>query len=322
MRVDRYLVGIQPRTEELIAGTRDRDRNRITEEELEELRTAAAMRDFSIQMQEQYTFLSDPMFHWQDLIRPFVDLLEGQDSVPQLTRWFDNNTFYRRPVIDTYPSISHRKLLKYYFPRLWESGKRAKVIVPSPYTLYASSEDSYFPDRRSGVLSFAQEMERVALFLEEKGARQIEFVEPFLFFGHPEAEDIELAADAFNLSTQKLKCEVMIHFPFGKLEGHFKQVMEFNATVIGIDFFSTALSSVTNFDRSKGVAIGCLDARNSRLESVEWVVNFARSVAERIGGVEHVALIPSADMEFLPRSIAEEKMKIIGEAARRLDNDG
>ena len=56
MRVDRYLVGIQPRTEELIAGTRDRDRNRITEEELEELRTAAAMRDLSIQMQEQTRF--------------------------------------------------------------------------------------------------------------------------------------------------------------------------------------------------------------------------------------------------------------------------
>ncbi len=319
MRVDRYLVGIQPRTEELIAGTRDRDRNRITEGELDELRTAAASRDLSIQHQEQYTFLSDPMFQWQDLMRPFVDLLEGQDSVPQLTRWFDNNTFYRRPVIGTYPTISHRKLSRYYFPKIWESDRRAKVIIPSPYALYMASEDVYFPDKRSGVLSLAQEMERVALFLEEKGAGQIEFVEPFLFFDRPEDGDIKLAADAFNLATQKLKCEVMLHFPFGRLEGHIRQAMDFNASVIGIDFFSTPLSSVADYDGSKGIAIGCLDARNSRLEGVERVLDFAHSVIDRIGGVEHVAIIPSADLEFLPRSIAEEKMKIIGEAARRLE---
>ncbi len=320
MRVDRYLVGIQPRTEELIAGTRDRDRNRITDEELEELRTAAAMRDFSIQVQEDFTFVSDPMFHWQDLIRPFADLLEGQDNVPQLTRWFDNNTFYRRPIIDSFPSISHKKLTKYYFPRVWDSGRNVKAIIPSPYTLYMASDDAYFPDRRSGVLSLAQEIERVALFLEEKGAKQIEFIEPFLFSGQPQNGDIKLAADAFNLATQKLKCEVMIHFPFGNLEGHFGEAMDFNASVVGIDFFSTPLSSITAFDTSKSIAVGCLDARNSRLESVEWVLGFVRSVVERTGAIDRMAIIPNADLEFLPRSIAEEKMKIIGEAARRLDN--
>ncbi|MCL5253932.1 MAG: hypothetical protein M1351_07600, partial [Candidatus Thermoplasmatota archaeon] len=69
----------------MISGTRDWDRKRITEEELEELRMAAAARDFSIQVQEGYTYISDPMFYWQDLIRPFVDALEGLDSGPQLT---------------------------------------------------------------------------------------------------------------------------------------------------------------------------------------------------------------------------------------------
>ncbi len=322
IRIDKYLVGIQPRTEELIAGTRDRDRNRITEDELDELRMAAAARDLSIQLQGQFTYISDPMFYWQDIIRPFVDLLEGQDSVPQLTRWFDNNTFYRQPLVNSYPSISHRKLIKYFFPKIWEHGRKAKVIIPAPYALYRASEDAYFPDRRSGVLSFAQEIERVALFLEEKGVGQIEFVEPFLFFTKPEHSDVELAVDAFNLATQKLKCDVMIHFPFGNLDGYFRDVMDFNASVIGIDFFSTALSSLKDFDTRKGIAIGCLDARNSLLESVDWVVSFAKSVIERLGDAGHVAIVPSADMEFLPRSIAEDKMKIIGEAAGRLESDG
>ena len=318
--IQKYLVGIQPRTEELISGTRDWDRKRITEEELEELRMAAAARDFSIQVQEGYTYISDPMFYWQDLIRPFVDALEGLDSGPQLTRWFDNNTFYRKPIINAFPSISHRKLAKYYFERTWEFGRRAKLVIPAPYALYMASDDRYFPDRRSGVFSFAQEMERVALFLEEKGVGQIEFVEPFLFFRKPAQEDIEMAIDAFNLTTQRLKCEVMLNFPFGNLEGHFRELIDFNASVIGVDFFSTALSSVTDFDTKKGIAVGCIDARNSLLESVDWVVNFVKSVIEKLGDIKQVAVIPNADLEFLPRFTAEDKMKVISEAARRLEN--
>ncbi|MBX8631451.1 MAG: hypothetical protein KIY12_06125 [Thermoplasmata archaeon] len=318
--VEKYLVGIQPRTEELIAGTRDWDRKRITDEELEELRMAAAARDFSLQVQEQYSFISDPMFYWQDLIRPFVDALEGLDSGPQLTRWFDNNTFYRKPLINAYPSISHRKLSRYYFDRIWEFGRKAKVIIPSPYAIYMASEDRYFPDKRSGVFSFAQEMERVALFLQEKGVGQIEFVEPFLFFRKPAQEDIELAIDAFNLTSQRLNCEVLLHFPFGNIEGHFREIIDFNASIIGIDFFSTPLSSLTDFDTKKGIAIGCIDARNSLLESADWVASFAKTVVDRLGDIKHVALIPNADLEFLPRSIAEEKMKILSEASRRLED--
>lgn len=319
--MENYLVGLQPRTEELIRGTRDWDRKRIGDEELEELRNAAAARDFSLQLKLEYTYISDPMFYWQDLIRPFVDSLEGLDSGPQLTRWFDNNTFYRKPKINAYPNILQRKLLKYYFERLWDLGSRGKVIIPAPYGLYTASDDRYFPDRRSGVLSFAQEMERVALLLEEKGVGQIEFVEPFLFFKPPEQADVELAIDAFNLTTQRLKCEVMLHFPFGNLAGHFREVLDFNASVIGIDFFSTSLSDVTDFDTKKGIGIGCLDGRNSLVEESSWVVSFARSVVEKLGDIERIALIPNCDLEFLPRVTAEEKMKTMAEARRRLESN-
>lgn len=320
MRVDTYLVGLQPRTEELIQATRDFDRGRITEEELEEVRLAAADRDFALQLKLNFTYLSDPMFYWQDLLRPFVESLDGLDSGQQLSRWFDNNTFYRKPIINAYPSISYRKLLKYYFPRLWERKDKAKVIVPTPYTLFMASENRYFPDKRSGVLSCAQEMERVALLLEEKGASQIEFVEPFLFFRSPEQADIELAIDAFNLTTQRVRSEVMIHFPFGNLQGHFREIIDFNASVIGIDFFATSLEDVTDFDTKKGIAIGCIDGRNSLVESVDWVTGFAGRVVEKLGDIKHIAVVPNCDLEFLPRAIAEEKMKLMGEAKRRLEH--
>ncbi len=321
-KLETYLVGLQPRTEELIAGTRDWDRKRIGDEELDELRNAAAARDFSLQAKLNFGYISDPMFYWQDLIRPFVDSLEGLDSGPQLTRWFDNNTFYRKPRINAYPNILYRKLLRYYFERLWDFGPRAKVIIPAPYGLYNASDNRYFPDRRSGVLSFAQEMERVALLLEEKGVGQIEFVEPFLFFRRPEQADIELAIDAFNLTTQRLKCEVMLHFPFGNLAGHFREILDFNASVIGIDFFSTSLSDVTDFDTKKGIAIGCVDGRNSLVEDSEWISSFIRSVLDKLGDVSHLAIVPNCDLEFLPRSIAEEKMKIMAEAKQKVENNG
>lgn len=321
-RVETYLVGLQPRTEELIAGTRDWDRKRISDEELEELRNAAAARDFALQSQLGFDFITDPMFYWQDIVRPFIDSLEGLDSGPQLTRWFDNNTFYRKPRINAYPNISQRKLLKYYFERLWDFSNKGKVIMPAPYGIYTASYDRYFPDKRSGVLSFAQEMERVAMLLEEKGVGQIEFVEPFLFFREPDQSDIELAIDAFNLTTQRLKCEVMLHFPFGNLAGHFREIIDFNASIIGIDFFSTSLSDITDFDTKKGIAIGCVDGRNSLLEEKDWIISFVRSVTEKLGDLKHLAIIPNCDLEFLPRTIAEEKMRIMSEAKEGVGIDG
>lgn len=320
-KVETYLVGLQPRTEELIAGTRDWDRKRIGDEELEELRNAAAARDFSLQLKYDYNYISDPMFYWQDLIRPFVDSLEGLDSGPQLTRWFDNNTFYRKPQINAYPNILHRRLLKYYFDRLWDFGARGKVIIPAPYGLFAASENNYFPDKRSGVLSFAQEMERVALLLEEKGIGQIEFVEPFLFFRKPEQADIELAIDAFNLTTQRLKSDIMLHFPFGNLSGHFREIIDFNAAVIGIDFFSTSLSDVTDFDTKKGIAVGCVDGRNSLIEDSDWILSFVRSVVDRLGDVKRLAVVPSCGLEYLPRPIAEEKMRVLAEARKKVEGN-
>ncbi len=319
-KVETYLVGLQPRTEELISGTRDWDRKRIGDEELDELRNAAAARDFSLQTRLNFNFVSDPMFYWQDLIRPFIDSLEGLDIGPQLTRWFDNNTFYRKPRINAYPNILQRKLLKYYFEHFWDFGKKAKVIIPAPYCLYCASDDNYFPDRRSGVLSFAQEMERVALLLEEKGIGQIEFLEPFLFFREPEQSDIELAIDAFNLTTQRLKCEVLLHFPFANLSGHFREILDFNASVIGIDFFSTSLADITDFDTKKGLAIGCIDGRNSLLEDIDWIQSFVSSVVDRLGDLKHLAVVPNCDLEFLPRSIAEEKMNVMSEVKKKVES--
>ncbi|MEM3852126.1 MAG: hypothetical protein QXP70_03915 [Methanomassiliicoccales archaeon] len=317
VRVDTYLVGIQPRTEELIQATRDWDRERITSDELDEIRLAAADRDFSMQSKFDFTYFSDPMFYWQDILRPFVESLEGLDEGQQLARWFDNNTFYRKPVINAYPSISYRKLLKYYFPRLWERKDKSKVIIPTPYSLFMASENRYFPDKRSGVLSCAQEMERVASMLQEKGAAQIQFVEPFLFFKQPSQQDVELAIDAFNLTVQRLTCEIMLHFPFGNLEGHFGEIIDFNANILGIDFYSTPLSSITDFDTKKGIGVGCIDARNSLIEGVDWLVSFAGRVKEKLGDIKHMAIIPNCDLEFLPRAIAEEKMKVMAEAKRR-----
>ena len=94
-----YLHGAHPRSEELVAATRDADRGRQTQADVEARRDADRAEFLDLQRAAGLDYRSAGWLSWSDLFRPLIDACPGLTAGP-LTRWFDTNTFVRAPVID------------------------------------------------------------------------------------------------------------------------------------------------------------------------------------------------------------------------------
>ncbi|MCH8950064.1 MAG: methylcobamide--CoM methyltransferase, partial [Chloroflexi bacterium] len=69
---------------------------------------------------------------------------------------------------------------------------------------------------------------------------------------------------------------------------------------------------------TKKLGLGIVDARNTRLESPEQIAERIRSLSDGIDP-ENVHVSPSAGLEFLPREVAQEKLRLLAEGVRKAE---
>jgi len=82
-----------------------------------------------------------------------------------------------------------------------------------------------------------------------------------------------------------------------------------------VDFYSTPFESLKGHDFDKGLACGCIDGRNSLLESPTQLKEIILKVREDLEP-RAVYLTPSCDLEFLPFPVAEKKVRLLQDAGR------
>ena len=92
------LVGIHPRSERLIKTFRAYSRKKIGFDELSKVLERESREIIKLQLDLNYRYVIDGMLRWHDLLRPLAEKLDGVE-VDGLSRWFDNNLFYKKPVI-------------------------------------------------------------------------------------------------------------------------------------------------------------------------------------------------------------------------------
>ena len=84
---------------------------------------------------------------------------------------------------------------------------------------------------------------------------------------------------------------------------------------IGLDLTQTddSLLSGTN----KGVIAGIVDSRTTYLEDVNLLASRVLGVADRTGA-KTITLSPSADLRYIPRVSADEKLELLGRLRGRV----
>ncbi|HEX9708892.1 MAG TPA: hypothetical protein VGB42_02860 [Candidatus Thermoplasmatota archaeon] len=306
------LTGIFPRSEELVEATRGLDRGRVTPAHCEAVRVEDTRKVIDLQRAAGFAFHTDGQLGWQDLFRPLVDRTRGLEA-GALTRWFDNNTFYRRPVVRGDLVLKGGLGPGAFRTRLDESA-RWKVVLPGPYTFARAAEGQGEAGLRAGrVEAFGDLLRGAARWCAERGARRFQFSEPWLVYGQPSRADLAAAEAAYETITKGLRAETLVFPYFGDLKRVFPAILDFPVDAVGVDLTATDLDALEEHAFDKGLVLGAVDGRNSLVETPQDIVSHAREALDRLDP-DWVAVAPSCEMELLPRPVAEAKVRALGAA--------
>jgi 5-methyltetrahydropteroyltriglutamate--homocysteine methyltransferase len=313
------LVGNYPKVAEgsystkLIGAITKWQRKEFTDAQLEE--TCQDITRSVIQEQEQagLDLLTDGQIRWEDLVSPLAKRLEGFE-INGLTRWFNNNVYYRRPILRHAPIRTGGILVDDYLFAKSCTGRPVKAVLPGPYTFATMSEDQHYKRLRPFVMKLAEILNEEAIALAKAGAPIVQFDEPSIGFGKT---DIRLAIDALNVVSEGVTAKTALYTYFGALDGILPSLMRAKIDIIGVDIVSKPknMAALKTTKITKELALGCMDARNTKLESVKELQAIFKT-AKRLLPSDRLYINPNCGLEFLPHTQALAKVRRLTEAAR------
>ena len=321
-----YLTGILPRPSKLIEKTRAYERKRIDQKELEESFEKATETTIKAQVSAGLNYITDGMLKWQDLLRPFTEGLIGTE-VGSLTRWFNNNTFYRRSIITD--SVKRDKEIVKNMMCLEKLPKSLlwKAILPAPYTFVSLSENQYYKDEAEFMFEFAEIINEEIKSLAEAGFSYIQLSDPALVYGpltpNFKKDKLALVNDVLEIAVKGTTIKTCLQTFFGDFSKILPEALDFPVDHLGVDLYETDFEKLKEYSFEKGVALGLVDSRSSLVEEPDELIAVAKEIIESIyrSRMGEVYICPNCDLEFLPWERAEEKMKVISSVANRLRED-
>ena len=302
-----YAPGIYARSEELVQATRDLDRDRTTEEAVENQREADLTSFLDVQREAGLDYLSDGSLNWQDIFRPFDEAASGLEPGP-LTRFLNTNTFYRAPAVTGVAPKLAEPLAEPYF-RIGDLPRNKWVAtLPSPHALAMSAAEELEPHAvAEGILG------PQIRWLAGNGCAMVVLQETELF-----EDGIDLYPLSEALDALQSPLPVALQLPFGDSGDVLGELVELDVEAIGVDFYATDLEALPR-PFPKTLLAGVVDARNSLLEEPEEIAQFGRQLLEELEGDLH--LVPNGDLQFVPEKIAAQKILRLGQAARVLKEE-
>lgn len=313
------VVGSYPKVAErtygtgLISAVARWQRGELDDAQLEAVYRDLTRRVIAEQEADGLALITDGQLRWEDLVTPVARGLAGVD-INGLARWFNNNVYFRQPVIHRAPTRRGPLLVGAYRQAAAMASVPVKAVLPGPYTMAAVSEDRHYGRCRPCVLRLAEQLNAEARALAEAGAPVVQFDEPAIGFGTTE---IGLAVEGVNVAASGVRATTVLVTYFGVSSRWLGRLSEARVDVLGIDAISDpqALPTLKRLRVTKGIALGCVDARNTRLETVDALHRLFEAL-ERIGSPGPLYVSPNCGLEFLPHTQARAKVRRLVEAVR------
>jgi 5-methyltetrahydropteroyltriglutamate--homocysteine methyltransferase len=312
--VEVHLSGVFPRSEKLIDATRAAVRGNLPQAEVERVLLQDIDSLVGLQEESRLDVLVDGQLNWQDLFRPFNQLLTGIDF-GTLTRWFDNNTFYRKPIIVEKVSVKSDGLQQYYRSDLLPKVSHKKAILPGPFTFAHLSENRAYSSFSDLVNDLAQALKEIVVALQKRGYEYLQFNEPSICAPNRTQPELEIAKHAYDTCAHGIGGKSIIQTYFGDAGQVIETLLDCSVDAIGVDFYATSIDSLKEYDFDKILGCGCVDGRNSLLESPKELMTFVSRARESLEPAD-IHLTPNCDLDFLPEAVAEKKVRLLGETKK------
>ncbi len=294
------------------------DQGKISAAQLEQVYQETIRRVIKEQEEAGVDIITDGQIRWDYLVTPVVKNIQGAE-IGGLIRFFDNNVYYRRPIIKSKVAFKNFSIVEQFKFAQANSKKTIKAVLPGPFTLAKLSADEYYHNFDKLTLDLAEILNKEALELEKAGAKYIQLDEPSLCYN---PEKLDLAKKALEKTFENIKAKKIVFFYFGPVKDLFPKILDSSVDVIGIDVVSKPenLNLILDNNFTQELILGCLDARNTKLESEEELFALFEKAIKKIPS-EKIYISPSCGLEFLPQEKALKKLKRMVEVVKNFQRE-
>jgi 5-methyltetrahydropteroyltriglutamate--homocysteine methyltransferase len=314
------LSGLHARNEKTIQATQDWERSRIKDAALKA--TFEKDCDALVELQKYVgaDYLSDGQLTlaWQDLFRPISSGFEGLEPGP-MVRWFNTNTFFYTPVVKGAISSDGKVLSRAIEKRFAKSGA-LKIILPDPLTFAELAEDRYYGSGEKLLFAYADALRGEMRSLSRAGVKYVQFSAPSLVYRlkrKPFARaGLAQLGEALRNALKGATLKSGFYPLFGDASPFLPDLFDVIPTDdIGLDLTQTDDASLSS--TAKGIIAGIVDSRTTYLEDVASLASRVERVVDRTG-TRSLTLSPSADLRYIPRVSADEKLELLGRLRSRV----
>jgi 5-methyltetrahydropteroyltriglutamate--homocysteine methyltransferase len=258
--------------------------------------------------------INDGHIRWDDLLAPFARAWKNTERGP-LERFYDNNTYFRQPVIKGPIQTDGQTLVPDFKSAKAVATRELKAGICGPLTFATlTAEDSQYKDLESRTLAAADALAAELRGLKAAGATLVDVEEPALA-AHP--EHVDLARTAFD-RLAKAGVALALYPYFFPTDRIIEKLAAFPIAQLGVDVRSRE-DSAKAIDRlgavKQTVVLGVVDARNTRVETPREIGELVEAALKRVPA-DRLWLSTTTGLEYLPHDVALKKLAALADAVR------
>lgn len=291
---------------------------KLSGEELERVYDEVTRDVIREQIDAGVELLTDGQIRWDDALSYLARKLEGTQR-GGLLRWFDNNFYFRQPIITGKLRRKEPMVLNDWIKaKEWTNGLPVKPVLTGPYTFAKFCQNQYYSRFEDLLFDIARIWNEEAKDLAGAGAELIQLSEPAILF-HP--EEARVWTEAIRLVVDGVNANFALYTFFADASKVWDDLMQLPVKVIGLDFCSgeenrNAEIVKAEFPQGKILGFGIVDARNIKPEPVDELVRQIEWAANLVGA-DRLHVNPNCGLEFLPRSDAKRKLETLAMAVKK-----
>ena len=208
------------------------------------------------------------------------------------------------------------------------TARAVKMTVPGPFTMSQQAQNDYYPSDEAAALDYAAAVNEEIRDLFAAGADIVQIDEPYMQARPEKARAYGLKA--LNRALDGIDGTTAVHICFGyaaiiheRPSGYsfLPELAACSCRQISIETAQAGLDcAVLAKLPGKKIMVGCIDLNNMKVETPQIVVERIKRALPYVAQ-ENVILAPDCGMKYLPREVAEAKLRAMVEGARLLRSE-
>jgi 5-methyltetrahydropteroyltriglutamate--homocysteine methyltransferase len=308
----------------IVPRTRMRELWRIPEEFLEQAQddaTVLAIRDME---RAGIDIITDGEMRRESYSNRFATALDGVDIDNPGTAL--DRTGHPNPVPRIHAAIRRRHPVEVEDVKFLRANTKRpiKITVPGPFTMTQQAQNDYYPDEESAALAYAEAVNGEVRDLFAAGADIVQLDEPYMQARPEKARQYGLKA--LNRALEGITGTTVVHICFGyaAIVGHSKpagysflpELHDCTCKQVSIETAQPNLDCavLAKLDNKK-ILLGVINLDDMNVEAPETVAARIRR-ALPYAKAENIVVAPDCGLKYLPREVADGKMRAMVEGAR------